>query len=66
MKAGRVRKAQQMADGEDHEARLNNHEIDLTPKQFGLLEYLFGDSGRIRTRAMALNAVWGYDYYGTT
>jgi DNA-binding response OmpR family regulator len=53
-------------DASRHEVRLSDHEIDLTPKEFGLLEYLLRHPGRIRTREMALNAVWGYDYYGTT
>ncbi|MGE0645283.1 MAG: winged helix-turn-helix domain-containing protein [Nitrospira sp.] len=49
-----------------HEVRLNNQDIALTPKEFGVLEYLLSHPGRVRTREMVLNAVWGVDYYGTT
>lgn len=49
-----------------HEVRLNDQEIALTPKEFGVLEYLLSHPGRVRTREMVLNAVWGDDYYGTT
>ena len=49
-----------------HEVRLRDQEIVLTRKEFGLLEYLLRHPGRLRTREMVLNAVWGDDYYGTT
>lgn len=48
------------------EVSVNGHEIDLTFKEFGLLEYFLKHPGYVRTREMLLNAVWGYDYYGTT
>jgi len=31
-----------------------------------LLEHLLRHPGRVLTRDVLLNAVWGYDYYGTT
>jgi two-component system alkaline phosphatase synthesis response regulator PhoP len=49
-----------------HEVRLGNDEVPLTAKEFGLLEHLLRYPGRILTRDILLNAVWGYDYYGTT
>ncbi len=49
-----------------HEVHLNNQDIALTPKEFGVLEYLISHPGRVRTREMVLNAVWGIDYHGTT
>ncbi len=49
-----------------HEVTLNNREVPLTAKEFGLLEHLLRNSGRVLTRDVLLNAVWGYDYYGTT
>ena len=51
---------------ERHEVTLNEKEIVLTAKEFGLLEYLLRHPGRVLTRDVLLNAVWGYDYYGTT
>ncbi len=49
-----------------HEVRLDKTEIPLTAKEFGLLEHLLRHPGRVLTREVLLNAVWGYDYYGTT
>ncbi len=49
-----------------HEVRLGNDEVPLTAKEFGLLEHLLRHPGRVLTRDILLNAVWGYDYYGTT
>ena len=36
-------------------------EIELSPKEFNLLEYFVKKSGRALTRDEILNAVWGYD-----
>jgi len=49
-----------------HEVSLGKHEVPLTAKEFGLLEQLLRHRGRVLTREVLLNAVWGYDYYGTT
>ncbi len=49
-----------------HEVLLDSAEIPLTAKEFGLLEQLLRHPGRVLTRDVLLNAVWGYDYYGTT
>lgn len=49
-----------------HEVRLGDDEVPLTAKEFGLLEHLLRYPGRVLTRDILLNAVWGYDYYGTT
>lgn len=49
-----------------HEVSLNQEEVPLTAKEFGLLEHLLRHPGRVLTRDILLNAVWGYDYYGTT
>jgi len=49
-----------------HEVKVDGKEICLTAKEFGLLEQLLHHPGRVLTRDVLLNAVWGYDYYGTT
>jgi two-component system alkaline phosphatase synthesis response regulator PhoP len=49
-----------------HEVKVKDREIPLTAKEFGLLEHLVRNVGRVLTRDVLLNAVWGYDYYGTT
>ena len=53
-------------DSARHEVHANGHEIELTPKEFGLLEYFLRNSGYVLSRDALLNAVWEYDYYGTT
>jgi len=49
-----------------HEVLLGKHDVPLTAKEFGLLKHLLRHPGRVLTRDVLLNAVWGYDYYGTT
>lgn len=49
-----------------HEVTANEQEIQLTAKEFGLLEYFVRHPGRVLTREVLLNEVWGYHYYGTT
>jgi two-component system, OmpR family, alkaline phosphatase synthesis response regulator PhoP len=49
-----------------HEVKAAGKEVPLTAKEFGLLEHLLRNQGRVLTRDVLLNAVWGYDYYGTT
>ena len=49
-----------------HEVTVNGQEVVLTAKEFGLLEHLLRNPGRVLTRDVLLNNVWGYDYHGTT
>lgn len=38
--------------------------VELTFKEYELLKFLAGNRGRVYTREVLLNRVWGYDYYG--
>lgn len=49
-----------------HEVTVKKIEVPLTAKEFGLLEHLLRNPGRVLTRDVLLNTVWGYEYYGTT
>ena len=49
-----------------HEVTVKGQEVPLTAKEFGLLKHLLRHPGRVLTREVLLNEVWGYDYYGTT
>jgi two-component system alkaline phosphatase synthesis response regulator PhoP len=49
-----------------HEVLYEGREVELTAKEFELLLYLIENKGRVLTRDMILNHVWGYDYFGTT
>lgn len=40
--------------------------IELTKKEFELLEYLLENRDIVLSREKILNKVWGYDYYGDT
>jgi DNA-binding response OmpR family regulator len=40
--------------------------ISLSPKEFGILEYLASRAGEVVTRDELLDEVWGYDLYPTT
>jgi len=43
-------------------AARGGHTIDLSPKEFALLEFLMRNQGRVVTRTQILDHVWGYDY----
>jgi two-component system OmpR family response regulator len=36
--------------------------IELRPREFGLLEYLLRNQGRVLTKTMILSHVWGYNF----
>ncbi|GAC1349186.1 MAG: response regulator transcription factor [Ktedonobacteraceae bacterium] len=43
---------------------VNSAEISLTPTEFDLLALLAQSPGRVFTREILMNKVWGYDYLG--
>jgi len=45
-----------------HEARRGDKSIDLTAKEFQLLEYLMRNEGHVLTRTQILDHVWGYNF----
>lgn len=49
-----------------HYARLNNCNLELSPKEFELLLYMVENNGRALSRDQILNKVWGYDFFGDT
>src|SRR5438105_4387202 len=44
-----------------HEARRAGQVIELTAKEFALLEYLMRHPGQVLTRTQIIDAVWSYD-----
>jgi two-component system, OmpR family, response regulator len=44
-----------------HEVRRGKHLIDLTPKEFALLDYLMRHKGMALTRPQIFDQVWGYE-----
>lgn len=51
---------------EKHEVIKNGSKIDITLKEFELLETLIRNKGRVLTRDYLLDKIWGYDYIGET
>lgn len=47
-------------------ATYSGHPIDLTKKEFDLLEYLMRNRNIVVGREKLLDAVWGFDFYGST
>ncbi len=54
------------ADIESHVITYQNEPIELTFKEFEILKLLMINKGRVLTREVILDKVWGYDYYGET
>lgn len=44
----------------------NQHAVELTTREFNLLEYLMRSPGRVFTRTQILEHVWGYDFNPNT
>lgn len=55
-----LRIADLVLDWETHEVRRGNDIIDLTPKEFALLECFMRTPGRLLSRTRILEQVWGY------
>ncbi|MGE5629302.1 MAG: response regulator [Solirubrobacterales bacterium] len=53
-------------DFEKHEVTKENQRVDLTLKEFELLEMLIKNKGRVLTRELLLDKIWGYEYIGET
>ena len=51
-------------DSKNYLAGIGNKVVDLTSKEFELLNLLASDPGRVFSREKILKAIWGYDYYG--
>lgn len=47
-----------------YEVTFDNKSIELTSKEFALLECLLRSKGRVLSRDYLMDEVWGYDYYG--
>jgi len=49
-----------------HEVYKNSQSIETTYKEFELLKYLMQNKGKVVTREILLDKIWGYDYIGET
>ena len=53
-------------DFERYEVHMKGQPIDVTYKEFELLRFLATHPGKVFTREVLLDKVWGYDFYGGT
>lgn len=51
-------------DKQAHQVSIDNQPIDLSVKEFELLQYFVMNKGVALSREKILNNVWNYDYYG--
>lgn len=49
---------------EAHEVHLNGVELELTLKEYNILQKLMENPGRVYSREQLLDSIWGYDYVG--
>jgi len=59
LKAGKL-----LLDTAAHILTVDGHEIDLTTKEFAILEYFLLNRGRLLTRSQILEHAWDYDFEG--
>ena len=63
--ASEVKKAGSIVlDKTAHEVKLDGKPIDLSFKEFELLDYFLDNQGIALSRERILNSVWNYDYFG--
>jgi len=53
-------------DVEKHEVKKDNKNIELTLKEFELLKILALNKGKVLSRDIILDKIWGYEYFGDT
>jgi two-component system response regulator RegX3 len=49
-----------------HEVSVRGQDVQLPPKEFALLELLVRNAGRVLTREVLIDRIWGADYVGDT
>ena len=53
-----------MLDRGAHIVKCDGHEVELSYKEFELLQYFMENKGLALSREKILNGVWNYDYFG--
>jgi two-component system OmpR family response regulator len=59
---GRIQVEDLTLDVQRHTVERSGRAIDLTPKEFSLLEYLMRNAEQVVSRAMITEKVWGYNF----
>lgn len=55
-----------LLDPDRHEVRVRGEIVQMTPKEFSILELLVERKGRLLTRDLLIEEVWGPEYFGET
>jgi len=55
-----------MIDPDRHEVRVRDQVVAMPLREFELLRVLMENAGRVLTRDLLIDRVWGYDYVGDT
>jgi DNA-binding response OmpR family regulator len=53
-------------DIDKYEVRVKGKKVGLTPLEFDLLRFLAENEGKVFSRDVLLDKLWGYDYFGDT
>ncbi len=61
---GRITHGPITIDAERRSAEVDGRVVDLTVKEFDLVELLMRNPGKVYSRESLLDMVWGYDYQG--
>jgi two-component system phosphate regulon response regulator PhoB len=51
-------------DPDRHRVEVKDEEVDLTATEFRLVHYLASNAGKVLSREVLLDRVWGYEYEG--
>ena len=62
--AGRITRGYITIDSERRTAMVDGRSVELTVKEFDLVELLMRNPGKVYSRENLLDMVWGYDYQG--
>lgn len=62
--AGKLTRGHITVDPERRSASNDGQTVELTMKEFDLIEFLMKNPGKVYSREQLLDLVWGYDYQG--
>jgi DNA-binding response OmpR family regulator len=65
-KSGQMRLGNLVLDPATHYVQRGGQPIELTPKEYALLEYFMRNPNRLITREMAESHIWSYDFQTTS
>lgn len=63
-RSAKLRQGHIVLDADERSAFRDGTPVDLTAKEFDLMELLMRNPGRVYSRENLLNIVWGYEYAG--